>query len=56
VPADLGEKQTSQSPHSQLQDGCVRVWDPRQRALVTSLELHVNEKGKGAAGDLCAGG
>jgi WD40 repeat protein len=33
----------------------MQVWDPRQRALVAKMELHVNEKGRGAVGDLCAG-
>lgn len=37
------------------QDGCVRVWDPRGRSCVAKLELHVNDAGRGAVGDLAAG-
>lgn len=38
-----------------LQDGYVRVWDPRDRTNVAKIELHVNEIGRGAVGDICAG-
>ncbi|KAG2484442.1 hypothetical protein HYH03_016752 [Edaphochlamys debaryana] len=38
------------------QDGCVRVWDPRKKTHVARVELHVNEQGRGAVGDIIAGG
>lgn len=34
------------------QDGCLRVWDRRERRCVQTLELHVNEKGVGALCDI----
>ncbi|EFJ44249.1 hypothetical protein VOLCADRAFT_118805 [Volvox carteri f. nagariensis] len=38
------------------QDGVVRVWDPRAKANVAKVQLHVNEQGHGAVGDIIAGG
>ncbi|GLC37310.1 hypothetical protein PLESTB_001137600 [Pleodorina starrii] len=38
------------------QDGVVRVWDPRAKSNVAKVQLHVNEQGHGAVGDIIAGG
>eukprot|EP00198_Chlamydomonas_reinhardtii_P013322 XP_001702659.1 predicted protein [Chlamydomonas reinhardtii] len=38
------------------QDGVVRVWDPRSKTNVAKVQLHVNEQGHGAVGDIIAGG
>ncbi|GFR45674.1 hypothetical protein Agub_g7088, partial [Astrephomene gubernaculifera] len=38
------------------QDGAVRVWDPRAKSNVVKVQLHVNEQGHGAVGDIIAGG
>ncbi|KAG2433008.1 hypothetical protein HXX76_008735 [Chlamydomonas incerta] len=38
------------------QDGVVRVWDPRSKTNVAEVQLHVNEQGHGAVGDIIAGG
>lgn len=38
------------------QDGYLRVWDPRSKTNPAKVQLHVNEKGKGAVSDICAGG
>jgi len=38
------------------QDGYVRVWDPRTRTNPAKVQLHVNEQGRGAVSQICAGG
>ena len=43
---------------SLCQDGYVRVWDPRSnpRSNPAKVQLHVNEQGRGAVSNICAGG
>lgn len=35
-----------------LQDGCLRVWDRRERSNMATKELHVNDQGVGALSDI----
>jgi len=34
------------------QDGCLRVWDRRERSNMATKELHVNDQGVGALSDI----
>lgn len=42
-------------PPGCLQDGVVRVWDPRAKSNPARIQVHANAEGRGAVGDIAAG-